>query len=649
MKKSIVRMFALMICAVMVLGMIPAKANAAIEYNEDWGIGIHFFTEFADLVEIARAAAAEEDEDRWYYAVCQNENAMTFASDLVIPENLQVEFSDGIVIPAGVDVTVYGSVNCRNAVVQGTVTIGDVPPSNYDYSNVRFGYLSVWGDMNVVGAVNVNCGTLNFELDSTVTGEENIHAKYDESSISVDAPVWNEADLLEAVDIIAAADNDWYYYISFQTENFHLSNPITIPAHATISISYPNFVMTGAEITVNGNANFYSYETDITIKNDLVLGADSNVYFEGEGKKIILEGDVTNNSYIFVYTPVVFKGAVKNNYAIDIVYENGGKVTFEKPEQYDDQGAEHGYIFVNANVSSFPNDAIGGLNVNSFQDIQYYEEYWGNYWYLSNYKQSGNTQPPVHTHTAVAIPAVAPTCTTPGYTEGSCCAECGQVLVEPETVAPVAHTVVTVPAVAPTCLTYGATESAYCSVCNTVLVKEEKLAPLGHDYGMDEAGVLPDFWDTTCDVCGAERVVDPHRPTHSMYRMFNPNSGEHFYSGSMEERLTLEAAGWKYEGIAFTFPASTGKPVYRLYDRDNTKEHLYTMDEEEKAKLIAEGWIYEGIAFNSGETDEVPQYRLHNPNATIGAYHFTADETEKATLLAAGWEDQGIGFYSCLQ
>ena len=73
------------------------------------------------------------------------------------------------------------------------------------------------------------------------------------------------------------------------------------------------------------------------------------------------------------------------------------------------------------------------------------------------------------------------------------------------------------------------------------------------------------------------------------------------------------------------------------------------MDEAEKDQLLAEGWILEGVAFNSGREDEVPQYRLHNPNATIGAYHFTASVEEKDALIAAGWEYQGIGFYTCLQ
>ena len=134
--------------------------------------------------------------------------------------------------------------------------------------------------------------------------------------------------------------------------------------------------------------------------------------------------------------------------------------------------------------------------------------------------------------------------------------------------------------------------------------------------------------------------------TWSMYRMYDPNSGEHVYTGSDEERDNLVAAGWNYEGVGFTFPMTTGLPVYRLYD-PVTGEHLYTMDEAEKATLMAAGWNFEGVAFNSCPEKEVPQYRLHNPNETRGAYHFTASTEERDYLLSIGWEDQGIGWYSC--
>lgn len=39
--------------------------------------------------------------------------------------------------------------------------------------------------------------------------------------------------------------------------------------------------------------------------------------------------------------------------------------------------------------------------------------------------------------------------------------------------------------------------------------------------------------------------------SHAMYRLYNPNSGEHFYTGSSAERKNLVMVGWLYEGIGW--------------------------------------------------------------------------------------------------
>ena len=152
--------------------------------------------------------------------------------------------------------------------------------------------------------------------------------------------------------------------------------------------------------------------------------------------------------------------------------------------------------------------------------------------------------------------------------------------------------------------------------------------------------------DGSCNYCNVNRETVENRKVHHMLRMYNPNTGEHFYTGSEEERDMLIEAGWHYEGVAFTFPKNTGAPVHRLFE-PITGEHLYTMDEAEKDRLMAEGWNYEGVAFNSAYDTEAVQHRLHNPNASVGAYHFTFSEEEKQNLINAGWEYQGIGWYSC--
>ena len=143
--------------------------------------------------------------------------------------------------------------------------------------------------------------------------------------------------------------------------------------------------------------------------------------------------------------------------------------------------------------------------------------------------------------------------------------------------------------------------------------------------------------------------TDPTEPTEpekniDMYRLYNPNSGEHFYTGNEEEKDGLVALGWNFEGIAWTAPAKSNTPVYRLYN-PNAGDHHYTMSEAEKDWLVGLGWNDEGIGWYSVVTERLPIYRLYNPNATTGTHHFTASEGERDYLISLGWRDEKIGWY----
>ena len=222
-----------------------------------------------------------------------------------------------------------------------------------------------------------------------------------------------------------------------------------------------------------------------------------------------------------------------------------------------------------------------------------------------------------HDYEAVVTPA---TCAAGGYTTYTC-SDCGYSYVAEK-----------IPAELHSWTEGPCGEPRTCTVCGEVSRKD------GHIYD--------DMVDGTCNYCGVHRETVETRKVHHMLRMYNPNTGEHFYTGSEEERDMLVTAGWNYEGVAFTFPANTGAPVHRLF-QPSTGEHLYTMDEEEKDRLLSEGWNYEGIAFNSAYDTEAVQHRLYNPNTTVGAYHFTFSLEERDNLIAAGWWYQGIGWYSC--
>ena len=136
--------------------------------------------------------------------------------------------------------------------------------------------------------------------------------------------------------------------------------------------------------------------------------------------------------------------------------------------------------------------------------------------------------------------------------------------------------------------------------------------------------------------------------TTPMYRLYNPNSGEHFYTGSKEERDNLNAAGWHYEGVAWNAPTNSGAPVYRLYN-PNSGDHHYTMSADERDMLVGFGWIYEGVAWNSATAENLPLYRLYNPNADCGSHHYTGSTEERDNLVSVGWIFEGIGWFGMKQ
>ena len=144
----------------------------------------------------------------------------------------------------------------------------------------------------------------------------------------------------------------------------------------------------------------------------------------------------------------------------------------------------------------------------------------------------------------------------------------------------------------------------------------------------------------------AKEIVEDGK--QMMYRLYNPNSGEHFYTSDSKEKDNLVTVGWAYEGTAWIAPASSNTPVYRLYN-PNSSEHHYTMKSSEKDFLVGLGWNDEGIGWYSDDSQGTPLYRLYNPNATgdqeAGGHHYTKDTAERDRLIGLGWNDEGIGWY----
>lgn len=146
-------------------------------------------------------------------------------------------------------------------------------------------------------------------------------------------------------------------------------------------------------------------------------------------------------------------------------------------------------------------------------------------------------------------------------------------------------------------------------------------------------------------------TTQPSKPsassTATMWRLYNPNSGEHFYTGRTAERDMLVRIGWKSEGEGWTAPTS-GDPVYRLYN-PNAGDHHYTLNPGERDMLVKAGWTYEGVGWHSAtasDTDRKPLYRQYNPNAVAGAHNYTLSKAENDHLARIGWRAEGLAWYA---
>ena len=137
--------------------------------------------------------------------------------------------------------------------------------------------------------------------------------------------------------------------------------------------------------------------------------------------------------------------------------------------------------------------------------------------------------------------------------------------------------------------------------------------------------------------------------TQVMYRAYNPNSGEHFYTASYGEVEGIVAAGWQYEGEAWTAPVTSAVPVYRLY---SGTDHHYTTSAYERDELLKVGWSDEGIGWYSDEAMGVGLHRLFNPNVdpnaprnNSGSHHYTTSDEERDHLVSIGWRYEDYGWY----
>ncbi|MBQ8110490.1 MAG: Ig domain-containing protein [Clostridia bacterium] len=140
---------------------------------------------------------------------------------------------------------------------------------------------------------------------------------------------------------------------------------------------------------------------------------------------------------------------------------------------------------------------------------------------------------PDHVHAVCWSGYVAPTCTTPGYTEGEYCSICGVSLQGRKAIPPTGHTPAFLPAVAASCAHAGNSEGSYCATCGAVVVPWDTYPVLPHtpvaDPGYAPSCTVNGLTDGShCAVCG--QVITPQQvlyaPGHNP--VYVPEEAPHY-------------------------------------------------------------------------------------------------------------------------
>ena len=158
------------------------------------------------------------------------------------------------------------------------------------------------------------------------------------------------------------------------------------------------------------------------------------------------------------------------------------------------------------------------------------------------------------------------------------------------------------------------------------------------------------------DRAGAQELygvpeIKPMPDKVTLYRMYNPDVKDHFYTTNPYEYNTIAVNyGYLQEGIlGFISPInSTGTiPLYRMYS-PTARDHFYTTDPNEYRTIAVNyGYIQEGkvgYIYASGVKDTVTLYRMYS--ATAKDHFYTSSLNEySTTAVDYGYNQEGAMGY----
>ncbi|MGV8976211.1 hypothetical protein [Lactococcus lactis] len=87
-------------------------------------------------------------------------------------------------------------------------------------------------------------------------------------------------------------------------------------------------------------------------------------------------------------------------------------------------------------------------------------------------------------------------------------------------------------------------------------------------------------------------MFDTSNGLSEVYRLYNPNSGEHFYTQNFYEKNNLQNVGWRYEGIGW-MTASSKNTKYIEFIIQMLGMNYYTLSKWEAQQLLNKGWRWD--------------------------------------------------------
>ena len=194
----------------------------------------------------------------------------------------------------------------------------------------------------------------------------------------------------------------------------------------------------------------------------------------------------------------------------------------------------------------------------------------------------------------------------------------------------------------------------------------------GLDLGQFPPQVIPAPADTRCGCEDCSSAVSPlayladligyatlklgtarlfaGAPLAPVYRLYDPATGDRFFTQSRQKRDDAKSAGYLYEEIAFYLLPSADTLTDRLYglahpptSPGDFTDHLYTVSAAERTSAAGLGYSNDetfGFLYEVNAAGRAPLYRLVDD--TSHHHVFTIDPDEKRRFMIEGFREEGI-------